>query len=169
MPGRFSSFWFFATLWTVAHQGPLSTGFSQQEYWSGLPLPSSGGIFQTRGLNPHLLCLLHWQACSLPLVPPGKPLRVSKRKQILPPGSPQVPSPYLWSWWGNQPPPQGLTEALRQQAQSWALPWASWGTACKEWDHFLLGLLPGIQANIVFGEMGSSPKLEETDSEVCLY
>ena len=31
------------------------------------------GIFQTQGSNWHLLCLLHWQANSLPLVPPGKP------------------------------------------------------------------------------------------------
>ena len=31
------------------------------------------GIFPTQGLNPHLLCLLHWQADSLPTVPPGKP------------------------------------------------------------------------------------------------
>ena len=30
----------FATTWTVAHQAPLSMGFSRQEYWSGLPLPS---------------------------------------------------------------------------------------------------------------------------------
>ena len=30
-------------------------------------------IFLTRGLNPHLLCLLYWQADSLPLTPPGKP------------------------------------------------------------------------------------------------
>ena len=29
-----------ATPWTVAHQTPLSTGFSRQEYWSGVPLPS---------------------------------------------------------------------------------------------------------------------------------
>ena len=27
----------YATLWTVAHQAPLSMGFSRQEYWSGLP------------------------------------------------------------------------------------------------------------------------------------
>ena len=27
----------FATSWTVAHQAPLSMGFSRQEYWSGLP------------------------------------------------------------------------------------------------------------------------------------
>ena len=35
------------------------------------------GIFLTQGLNPHLLCLLHWQADSLPLVSPGKPLSSS--------------------------------------------------------------------------------------------
>ena len=29
-----------ATLWTIAHQAPLTTGFSRQEYWSGLPCPS---------------------------------------------------------------------------------------------------------------------------------
>ena len=28
---------FFATPWTVAYQAPPSTGFSRQEYWSGLP------------------------------------------------------------------------------------------------------------------------------------
>ena len=30
----------FVTPWTVARQAPLSTGFSWQEYWSGLSLPS---------------------------------------------------------------------------------------------------------------------------------
>ena len=30
----------FATPWTAAHQAPLPMGFSRQEYWSGLPLPS---------------------------------------------------------------------------------------------------------------------------------
>ena len=30
----------FATLWTVARQAPPSMGFSKQEYWGGLPLPS---------------------------------------------------------------------------------------------------------------------------------
>ena len=32
--------WLLATLWTVAYQAPLSMGFSGQEYWSGVPLPS---------------------------------------------------------------------------------------------------------------------------------
>ena len=29
-----------ATPWTAAHQPPPSMGFSRQEYWSGVPLPS---------------------------------------------------------------------------------------------------------------------------------
>ena len=35
----FSHVWLFATLWSVAHQVPLSMEFSRQEYWSGLPCP----------------------------------------------------------------------------------------------------------------------------------
>ena len=35
------------------------------------------GIFVTQGLNLHLLCLLHWQAGSLPLAPPEKPQELS--------------------------------------------------------------------------------------------
>ena len=33
-----------ATPWTVAHQAPLSMGFSRQEYWSGLPFPPPGDL-----------------------------------------------------------------------------------------------------------------------------
>ena len=40
--------------WTVAHQAPLSMGFSRQEYWSELPVPSPG-IFLAQGSNPGLL------------------------------------------------------------------------------------------------------------------
>ena len=42
-----------------------------------LVMPSNAflqGIFPTYGWNLHLLCLLYWQAKSLPLVTPGKPL-----------------------------------------------------------------------------------------------
>ena len=35
----FSCVQLFATLWTVAHQAPLSMGFSRQEYWRRLPCP----------------------------------------------------------------------------------------------------------------------------------
>ena len=61
--------WLCVTLWAAAHQAPPSGGFSRQERCSGLPCPPPG-IFPTQGSNPHLLHLLHWQAGSLPLVPP---------------------------------------------------------------------------------------------------
>ena len=35
-----SHIWLLATPWTAAYQAPLSMGFSRQEHWSGLPLPS---------------------------------------------------------------------------------------------------------------------------------
>ena len=37
---RFTRVGLFATPWTAAYQPPLYTGFSRQEYWSGVPLPS---------------------------------------------------------------------------------------------------------------------------------
>ena len=41
----------FATSWTAAHQTPLSMGFPRQEYWSGLPIPSSGDLHDP-GIEP---------------------------------------------------------------------------------------------------------------------
>ena len=38
-----SRVWLFAIPWTAAYQAPPSMGFSRQEYWSGLPLPSPRG------------------------------------------------------------------------------------------------------------------------------
>ena len=47
--------------WTVAHQAPLSLGFSRQKYWSELPFPSPGdlpdpGIELTSLKSPMLAC-----------------------------------------------------------------------------------------------------------------
>ena len=62
----------FATPWTIAYQAPLPMEFSRQEYWSGLPFPTPGDL-PDQGLNLCLLCLLHWQADSLPLYYLGCP------------------------------------------------------------------------------------------------
>ena len=59
----------FATPWTVAHQAPLSMGFSRQEYWSGLPFPSPGDL-PDPGAGPRSPAL---QADALTSEPPGKP------------------------------------------------------------------------------------------------
>ena len=44
----------FGTLWTLAHQAPLSMGFSRQEYWSGLPCPLAGDL-PNPGTEPEYL------------------------------------------------------------------------------------------------------------------
>ena len=44
---RFSHVQLFATPWTIAHQAPLSMGFSRQEYWSGSPCPPPGDLSDT--------------------------------------------------------------------------------------------------------------------------
>ena len=49
-----------ATPWTAAYQAPPSMGFSRQEYWSGVPLPS-----------PYVVCIhnqLHFPLSSFPLL-----------------------------------------------------------------------------------------------------
>ena len=52
-------------------------GILQARILEWVTMPSSKGSSQptdrTQGSNSHLLCLLHWQMCSLSLVPPGKP------------------------------------------------------------------------------------------------
>ena len=58
----------FVTSWTVAHQAPLSMGFSRQEYCNELPFPSPGDL-PDPGIEPGSPTL---QADSLPSEPPGK-------------------------------------------------------------------------------------------------
>ena len=55
---------------SIAHQAPLSIGFSRQEYWSGLTFPSPGDLSDP-GIKPGSPAL---QADSLPTEKPGKPL-----------------------------------------------------------------------------------------------
>ena len=47
----FSHVQLFVTPWTVAHQPPLSTEFSNQEHWSGFPFPTAGDL-PNQGIKP---------------------------------------------------------------------------------------------------------------------
>ena len=69
VPRHFSRVQPFATLRTVAHQAPLSMGFSRQEHRSGLPSPPPGDLPDT-GIKPGSPTL---QADSLLSEPSGKP------------------------------------------------------------------------------------------------
>ena len=58
------------TPWTVAHQAPLSVGFSRQEYWSGLPFLPPGDLPDPE-IEPVALLSLALQADSFPSEPSG--------------------------------------------------------------------------------------------------
>ena len=64
----------FAIPWTVVYQASLSMGFSRQEYWSGLPFPSPGGL-PDPAIEPKSSAL---QADALPSEPPRKPTIIWK-------------------------------------------------------------------------------------------
>ena len=64
-----SCVWLFATPWTAAHQAPLSMGFSRQEYWSGVPLPSPLGSLSRHKfskINKH--CCWNYRLLECPIL-----------------------------------------------------------------------------------------------------
>ena len=61
------------TLWTVAHQAPLSMGFLRQKYWSGLPFPSPGNL-PDPGIKPMSPV---FASGFFTTEPPGKPHELS--------------------------------------------------------------------------------------------
>ena len=77
---QFSRVQLFATLWTIAHQAPLSMGFSRQEYWSELPCTSAGdlpdpGIKRVSLMSPALAGVFFTTSTTLGACPnqdPGK-------------------------------------------------------------------------------------------------
>ena len=59
----FSRVRLFTTPWTAAHQAPPSMGFSRQEYWSGLPLPSlicSIVTYTFEKIIPFIFIIKYW-------------------------------------------------------------------------------------------------------------
>ena len=50
-----------ATPWTAAYQAPPSMGFSRQEYWTGLPLPSPNNYYMYIKNNPLFCKELEWK------------------------------------------------------------------------------------------------------------
>ena len=68
MLNHFSCVWLFVTLWIVACQTPLSMRFSMQEYWSGLPFPSPGDLWDPENESVSYVSyvgrqvLYHWEA-----------------------------------------------------------------------------------------------------------
>ena len=85
----------FVTPWTIVHKAPFSMGFSRQEYYSGLPFPTPGGL-PNPGIEP------------MPLVPPAFSASIGRQitachlesGTTVPPGKPQIKA-YPWLCKGN--------------------------------------------------------------------
>ena len=64
----------FVTPWTVTLQAPLSMGFSRQQYWSGLPFPTPGGLPDS-GTEPTSPVSSALASGLFTTAPPRKPLK----------------------------------------------------------------------------------------------
>ena len=105
-------------------------GISQARILEWVAVSFSRGIFLTRGLNPLLLCLLHWQVDSWPTVPPNLRQFLGDAAQIMGIFS-------LWYWmrgaflvvqWLRMCLPMQGTQVWSQQAThssilAWEIPW----------------------------------------------
>ena len=60
------------TIWTAAHQAPVSMGFSRQEYWSELPFPPPRDL-PDPGIKPASLAFPALAGRFFTTEPPGKP------------------------------------------------------------------------------------------------
>ena len=111
----------FATPWTAAYQAPPSMGFSRQEYWSGVPLPSpstwcSGGLFTRDAGQKTLTCCSVVKSClslcnpmdyARPLCPwgsPGNNTRVGCHFLLQGIFSGQGSNPHFLHWWVDSLP-----------------------------------------------------------------
>ena len=118
MLSHFSCIPLSVTPWTVAHQAPLSLGFSRQECWSGLPCPPPGklphpGMEPGSPMSPALAggfftATAAWKAQSFYPVPKFSD---SCHGSVLCQGNLDVPQNHCWGAQGSE----------GQQAESWPL------------------------------------------------
>ena len=88
----------FVTQWTAAHQAPLFTGFSGQEYWTGLLCPPPGDLpypgiepasLKSTALAGRLFTITAtWQSCltlcdPIDGSPPGSPVPGIRQARVL--------------------------------------------------------------------------------------
>ena len=90
------------------------------------------GIFPTQGQNLRLFCLLHWQAGSLPLAPPGKPPSCRLKVKCSQVRETSLPLPFLHSFTRRS------SESLSSQR-----PLASGGSAPRDCPGSIHTLRPG--------------------------
>ena len=166
MLSRFSRVQLFVTLWTVAHQDPLSMDFSRQECWSGLPCPPPGdlpnpGIKSAFLKSPALAGRLF-----IPLAPPGKPFFSLEVKAKHLPTAPQLT------------PKNGCPPGRHWKSWKWWRVWHPWGPNAPSMICLRgLALCPGtwqlLSLTVLFKCAGSQTNLNRLNCILtpclCLY
>ena len=138
-----------ATPWTAAYQAPPSIGFSRQEYWSGLPLPSPNKVsvqFSSVAQSCPTLCDPMNRSTPRPPCPSPTPgvhpdscpssqwchpaissfvVPFSSCPQFLP-ASESFPRSQLFSWGGQSTGVSGLASFLPKNTQGLSSEWTGW-------------------------------------------
>jgi len=92
-----------ATPWKAAYQAPPSIGFSRQEYWSGVPLPSPGTLYTEGQTDEALSCLQMTENLA------GKKVKTSDKNRVA-----QMVKNLLAMWETEEP---GVLQSMGLQSQ----------------------------------------------------
>ena len=136
-----------ATPRTAAHQAPLSTGFSRQEYWSGVPLPSPNTtLYTAKSLQS---CLTLWDP--IDSSPPGSPvpgiLQARTLEWVAFPSPMHESEKWKWSCSVMSDPQRSHRLQPSRLLRPWDFPGKSTGVGCHcllrphytGWSYFAAG------------------------------
>ena len=127
----------FATPQTVAHQVPLSLGFSRQEYWNGLPFPLPGAL-PTSGIEPMSPVSPALVGRFFTTTPPEKPIAAYTEPRSMAYGvNPTHPTAAQGQ---GKHMTQGVSRRLRARASSFQILAPQLQITCLPWANFLSSL-----------------------------
>ena len=127
----------FATPQTIAHQVPLSLGFSRQEYWNGLPFPLPGPL-PLSGIEPMspVSPALAGRFCTT--APPGEPIAAYTAPRSMASGV--NPTLLTRAQGQGKHKTQGMSRRLRARRSSFQILAPQLQILCLPWANFLSSL-----------------------------
>ena len=136
----------FMTPWTEAYQAPLSMGFSRQEYWSGVPLPSpiycpqfshsvmSDPLWPHESQHSRPPCPSSTPGVHSDSHPSSQWCHPAMSSSVVPfsscpqslPASESFPTSQLFAWGGQSTGVSALASFLPKKSQGWSSEWTGW-------------------------------------------
>ena len=127
----------FATPQTLAHQAPLSLGFSRQEYWNGLPFPLPGAL-PISGIEPMSPVSPALVGRFFTTTPPGKPIAAYTEPRSMAYGV--NPTHRTTAQGQGKRMTQGMSRRLRARGSSFQILAPQLQILCLPWANFLSSL-----------------------------